>query len=174
MARGLSHPTPALLPAWQQGLGLVGWLAASFVTGALGGLASVNAAGFYGQLVQPAWAPPAWLFGPVWSVLFVMMAVAAWLVWRRHGFAGAAPALRLFAAQLVANALWTWMFFAWRLGGLALAEIAVLWLLIAATIAAFWPLHRLAALLLLPYLAWVSFAAALNLALWRLNPGLLG
>jgi tryptophan-rich sensory protein len=74
----------------------------------------------------------------------------------------------------VANALWTWMFFAWRLGGLALAEIAVLWLLIAATLFAFWPLHRLAALLLLPYLAWVSFAAALNLALWRLNPALLG
>jgi tryptophan-rich sensory protein len=174
MAAELSLPAPARLPAWQQGLGLAGWLAASFVTGAIGGLASINAAGFYGQLVQPAWAPPAWLFGPVWSVLFVMMAVAAWLVWRRHGFGGAARALQLFAAQLAANALWTWMFFAWRLGALALAEIAVLWLLIAATIAAFWPLHRTAALLLLPYLAWVSFAAALNLALWRLNPALLG
>jgi tryptophan-rich sensory protein len=162
------------MPAWRQGIGLAGWLVASFATGALGGLASVNAAGFYGQLVQPAWAPPAWLFGPVWSVLFVMMAVSAWLVWRRHGFAGAGRALSLFVAQLVANALWTWMFFAWRLGALALVEIAVLWLLIAATIAAFWPLHRLAALLLLPYLAWVSFAAALNAALWRLNPALLG
>jgi benzodiazapine receptor len=174
MAGELSLAPPARLPAWRQGLGLAGWLAACFVAGAVGGLASVNAAGFYGQLVQPAWAPPAWLFGPVWSVLFVMMAVAAWLVWRRHGFGGAARALQIFLAQLVANALWTWMFFAWRLGALALAEIAVLWLLIAATIAAFWPLHRLAALLLLPYLAWVSFAAALNLALWRLNPALLG
>ena len=174
MAAELSLPPPPRLPAWQQGLGLAGWLAASFVTGAIGGLASVNAAGFYGQLVQPASAPPAWLFGPVWSVLFVMMGVSAWLVWRRHGFAGAGRALQHFAAQLVANALWTWMFFAWRLGALALAEIAVLWLLIAATIAAFWPLHRTAALLLLPYLAWVSFAAALNLALWRLNPALLG
>jgi benzodiazapine receptor len=174
MAAEMTVPPSARLPVWQQGLGLAGWLAASFVTGAVGGLASINAAGFYGQLVQPAWAPPAWLFGPVWSVLFVMMAVAAWLVWRRHGFGGAAWALRLFAAQLVANALWTWMFFAWQFGALALAEIALLWLLIAATIGAFWPLHRLAALLLLPYLAWVSFAAALNLALWRLNPALLG
>jgi translocator protein len=165
---------PGGRPAWQQGLGLAGWLGASFAAGAAGGFASVNAAGFYGQLVQPPWAPPAWLFGPVWSVLFVMMSVAAWLVWRRHGFAGARRALVLFAAQLVANALWTWLFFAWRQGALAMAEITVLWLLIAACIVAFWPRHRLAALLMLPYLAWVSFAAALNLALWRLNPALLG
>jgi translocator protein len=174
MPRALTFSRPSNLPAWQQGLGLAGWLAASFAAGALGGFASINAAGFYGQLVQPRWAPPAWLFGPVWSVLFVMMAVAAWLVWRRHGFAGAGRALQLFVAQLVANALWTWLFFAWRLGALAMAEITVLWLLIAATFVAFWPLHRLAALLLLPYLAWVSFAAALNLALWQLNPALLG
>jgi translocator protein len=174
VARGLGSSRAAQLPAWQQALGLAGWLAATFAAAALGGWASINAAGFYGQLVQPGWAPPAGLFGPVWSVLFVMMGVAAWLVWRRHGFGRAARALQLFAVQLVANALWTWLFFAWRLGAVALAEIAVLWLLIAATIAAFWPLHRLAAALLLPYLAWVSFAAALNLALWRLNPTLLG
>jgi translocator protein len=157
-----------------QVFGLFGWLCASFIAGGIGGLASINAAGFYEQLVQPAWAPPAWLFGPVWSVLFVLMGVAAWLVWREHGFKGAATALKLHLAQLVANALWTWLFFAWRLGGVALAEIAVLWLLVAATLVRFWPLHRLAAVLLLPYLAWVSFAAALNLALWRLNPALLG
>ncbi|MBC7941032.1 MAG: tryptophan-rich sensory protein [Chitinophagaceae bacterium] len=160
--------------ALRQGLGLAGWLLASFVTGAIGSVASINATGFYGQLVQPSWAPPAWLFGPVWSVLFLLMGVSAWLVWRRHGFAGAAAALKLYAAQLVANALWTWLFFAWRQGAPALAEIAVLWLLIAATIVAFWRLHRAAALLLLPYLAWVSFAAALNLSLWRLNPSALG
>lgn len=158
----------------QQGIGLVGWLSASFVTGGIGGLASINAAGFYGQLVQPSWAPPAWLFGPVWSLLFVFMGVSAWLVWRDHGFRGAGGALKLYAAQLVANALWTWLFFAWRLGAFALTEIAVLWLLIAGTIFAFWRLHRFAALLLVPYLGWVSFAAALNFALWRLNPAILG
>jgi tryptophan-rich sensory protein len=154
-------------------LGLAGWLLASFVAGGIGSVASVNAAGFYGQLVQPPWAPPAWLFGPVWTVLFVLMGVAAWLVWREHGFRGAAVALRLYVAQLLANALWTWLFFAWQQGALALAEIAILWLLIAGTLVAFWRLHRGAAWLLVPYLAWVSFAAALNFALWRLNPGVL-
>ncbi len=155
-------------------LGLFGWLFASFATGAIGGFASANAAGFYGQLVQPSWAPPAWLFGPVWSVLFVLMGIAAWLVWREHSFRGARAALSLFVVQLVANALWTWLFFVWRLGAMAFAEIALLWLLIAATISLFWQLHRVAALLLLPYLAWVSFAAALNFTLWRLNPAVLG
>lgn len=159
--------------AVSQGLGLAGWLLASFATGAIGGFASIDAAGFYGKLVQPSWAPPAWLFGPVWSVLFILMGVSAWLVWREHGFRGAGAALKLYAAQLVANALWTWLFFAWQLGAMALAEIALLWLLIAATITMFWRLHRLAAILLAPYLAWVSFAAALNFALWRLNPAVL-
>lgn len=160
--------------AVNQGLGLVAWLLASFATAAVGALASVNAAGFYGQLVQPSWAPPDWLFGPAWSVLFVLMAVAAWLVWREHGFRGARLALTLYVVQLVLNALWSWLFFAWQLGAVAFAEIALLWTLIAATIVLFWRLHRAAAILLLPYLAWVSFASALNLTLWRLNPAILG
>ncbi|MCE9658402.1 MAG: tryptophan-rich sensory protein [Burkholderiales bacterium] len=155
-------------------LGLAGWLAASLVTGGIGAVASAGAATFYGTLSQPSWAPPAWLFGPVWSVLYVLMGVAAWLVWRRHGFADAAAALGLFAIQLVANALWTWLFFQWQLGAASLVEIVALWLLIAATLLAFWPLHRLAALLLVPYLAWVTFASALTLALLRLNPSALG
>jgi len=157
-----------------QALGLAGWLGASFTAGAVGAIASANAAGFYGQLAQPSWAPPAWLFGPVWSVLFVLMGISAWLVWRKQGFGGAATALTLFAAQLLANALWTWLFFTWRQGAAALAEIGVLWLLIAGTIAAFWRLQRVAAALLVPYLAWVSFAAALNFSLWQRNPTLLG
>ena len=160
--------------AAKQGLGLAGWLLASFAAAAMGGLASVNAAGFYGDLVRPPWAPPAWLFGPVWSVLFLLMGVAAWLVWRDHGFRGAGAALKLYLAQLLANALWSWLFFAWRQGAFAFAEVVVLWSLIAATIFSFWRLHRLAALLLVPYLAWVSFAAALNFVLWRLNPVVLG
>ncbi|MBP8176979.1 MAG: tryptophan-rich sensory protein [Xanthomonadales bacterium] len=160
--------------AAKQGLGLAGWLLASFAAAGMGGLASVNAAGFYGDLVRPPWAPPAWLFGPVWSVLFLLMGVAAWLVWRDHGFRGAGAALKLYLAQLLANALWSWLFFAWRQGAFAFAEVTVLWLLIAATIFSFWRLNRLAALLLVPYLAWVSFAAALNFVLWRLNPVVLG
>jgi translocator protein len=156
-----------------QALGLLGWLAASFVAGGVGAVASANASGFYGQLLQPSWAPPAWVFGPVWSALYILIGVAAWLVWRSHGFRGASGALGVFVVQLLANALWTWLFFKWHLGAAALAEILVLWLLIAATALAFWRLHRLAALLLLPYLAWVSFAAALTFSLWRLNPSLL-
>lgn len=102
------------------------------------------------------------------------MGIAAWLVWCKHGVRGAASALAIFVAQLFANALWTWLFFAWRLGAVALAEIVILWLLIAGTIALFWRLQRTAAMLLLPYLAWVSFATALSFSLWRLNPDLLG
>ena len=155
-------------------LGLVGWLAVTFAAGSVGALASARAATFYGQLSQPSWAPPAWLFGPVWSVLYLSMAVAAWLVWRERGFKGAPVALWLFVIQLVANALWTWLFFVLHAGALSMAEILVLWLLIAATILKFWPVRRLAALLLVPYLAWVSFASALTLSLWRLNPAVLG
>lgn len=157
-----------------QSLGLVGWLVVTFAAGSLGAIASSRAASFYGQLSQPNWAPPAWLFGPVWSVLYIAMAIAAWLVWRERGFRGARRALWLYVVQLVANALWTWLFFVLHLGALSLAEIVVLWLLIAATIFSFWPVHRLAALLLVPYLAWVSFACALNFSLWRLNPAVLG
>jgi len=158
----------------KQVLGLAGWLVASFVAGGIGAIASASAASFYCELSQPSWAPPAWLFGPVWSVLYVFMGIAAWLVWREHGFGGAFTALGLFVAQLFANALWTWIFFVWHQGALSLAEIIALWLLIASTILAFWRLHRLAALLLVPYLAWVSFATALTASLWRLNPAALG
>ena len=157
-----------------QALGLVGWLIATFAAGSVGAFASARAATFYGRLSQPSWAPPAWLFGPVWSVLYLCMAVAAWLVWRERGFKGARLALWLFVIQLVANAIWTWLFFVLHAGALSMAEILVLWLLIAATVFKFWPVHRVAALLLLPYLAWVSFASALTLALWRLNPAVLG
>lgn len=157
----------------KQSLGFVGWLAISLLAGATGAIASVRAATFYAQLAQPSWAPPAWLFGPVWSVLYVLMAIAAWLVWRTEGGRWGSPALKLFVGQLVANALWTWLFFVWHQGALALVEIVLLWLLIAATIAAFRRIHRLAAALLLPYLAWVSFASALTWSLWRLNPAAL-
>lgn len=169
MSAPMTHPA-----ARKQVLGLAGWLLATFVTGAIGAIASASAASFYAQLSQPSWAPPAWLFGPVWSGLYVLMGISAWLVWREHGFRGASTALKLFAVQLFANALWSWLFFVWHQGALSLVEIVALWLLIASTILAFWRLHRLAALLLVPYLAWVSFATALTVALWWLNPAALG
>jgi len=90
--------------------GLAGWVMLCFSAAAAGGVASVNAAGFYGELLQPSWAPPGWVFGPVWTVLYAMMAVSAWLVWRESGFSGAPAALSLFVVQLGANALWTWIF----------------------------------------------------------------
>ena len=151
-------------------LALAAFLVLSFVTAGVGAVASVSAKDFYGQLVQPSWAPPGWLFGPVWTVLFILMAVAAWLIWRRREDTQVRPALTVYGVQLAFNALWTWLFFAWQQGDWALVEIALLWSLIAITINRFWAIHRVAALLLLPYLAWVSFAAALNLSLLQLNP----
>ena len=156
--------------SWQL-VGLLGWLLAAFAAGAVGAVASADAASFYAQLSKPSWAPPAWLFGPVWSALYALMGISAWLVWRSPGSKGAA--LGLFGAQLVANALWSWFFFSWHRGALAAVEVLVLLALIAATMAAFWRTSRLAALLLVPYVLWVSFASVLTWALWRSNPGLL-
>ena len=158
----------------RQAIGLAGWLALTFTAAAIGAFASVQAGTFYLQLLRPAWAPPGWLFGPVWSVLYLLMGIAAWLVWRAQGWRGAGLALGLFVVQLAVNALWTWLFFVWHQGAWALVEIVLLWGLIVGTIAAFWPHHKIAALMLLPYLAWVSFATALTYAMWTLNPSVLG
>lgn len=158
----------------RQIVGFVGWLVVTAAAAGIGGYASANAPDFYGSLVRPAWAPPAWLFGPVWSVLYLLMAIAAWLVWRVGGFRGAPAALSLYLIQLVLNALWTWLFFTWRQGALSFAEIVLLWILIVATIVAFWRIRPVAALLLVPYAAWTTYATALTFAIWRLNPHLLG
>jgi tryptophan-rich sensory protein len=155
-------------------MGLIGWFIASFAISAVGAIASIEARSFYAGLVQPEWAPPGWVFGPVWTLLFALMAIAAWLVWRKGGFHAHRIALSLFITQLLFNALWSWLFFAWRLGGPAFADILLLWGLILATLIAFWHVQRLAGILLVPYLLWVSFAAFLNYALWQLNPALLG
>jgi tryptophan-rich sensory protein len=157
----------------RQVFGLLGWQLLCFAFAAIGAIASADAGAFYGQLARPGWAPPGWLFAPVWTVLYALMGAAAWLVWRAHGFTKGKAALTLFIVQLGANALWTWIFFAWHQGALAFAEILLLWCLIVATAASFQRLNALAAVLLLPYLAWVTFACALTYATWRLNPGLL-
>lgn len=164
---GTSDTKPAVA-SW---LGLVGWIGISLAAGAVGGLASARASSFYVQLNRPEWAPPGWLFGPVWTVLYVLMGIAAWMVWRERGWAGARGALTLFLVQLAVNALWTWLFFAWRQGRLALADIVLLAALIVATMIAFARVRTVAAILLAPYLLWVLFATALTMAIWRANPG---
>jgi translocator protein len=152
-------------------LALAGWIALAAVAGALGAVASADAKQFYGSLMQPAWAPPARVFGPVWTVLYILMAVAAWLVWRERGWARARGALGLFVVQLALNALWSWLFFAWHRGGWAFADIVALLIALVATVVAFARIRKAAAWLLAPYLAWVSFAAVLNYSVWRMNPG---
>jgi len=158
----------------RQSLGLLSWLVVCFIAAAIGGAASINAGAFYTELVQPPWAPPGSWFGPVWSVLYLLMGISAWLVWRRGGFAQQRVPLALFLVQLAFNALWTWLFFGWQQGALAFIEILLLWCLILATLIAFWRVRALAAVLLVPYLLWVSFAAALNYSIWQLNPQILG
>ena len=148
-------------------LGLQGWLVVCFGAATLG--AVFMPGDWYATLKKPSWNPPGWIFGPVWSALYPMMAVAAWLVWKRGGFAGQRRPLTLFLVQLALNAAWTPLFFGLHWPGVAFAEIVLLWLAIAATIAAFRLVSRAAAWLLVPYLAWVSVASVLNFALWRLN-----
>lgn len=124
---------------------------------------------WYPTLIKPSWTPPSWLFGPVWTLLYTMMAVAAWLVWRRHGEAPVGLALGIFGVQLALNFAWSLLFFGLHRPDLAMLDIVALWLSILATIIIFYRLSTLAALLLIPYLLWVTFASALNYALWHLN-----
>jgi|SRR5688572_32635232 len=157
-------------------LALLGWLALAAAAGAIGGIASRDAGDFYGALAKPSWAPPGWLFGPVWSALYVLMGIAAWLVWRARPATPANRAIRrrglaLFVGQLGLNALWTWLFFAWRQGAVAFAGIVLLWLVVVVTTWHFGRVRPLAAWCLVPYLGWVGFATALTWAVWQRNPG---
>lgn len=152
-------------------LGLVGWVVLCLGVAALSGWATVEGVRtWYPTIAKPSWTPPSWLFGPVWTALYAAMGVAAWRVWRIGGIRAASGALGLFVVQLAVNGLWSPIFFAWHRLGLATLDIGLLWLLILATIAAFRRHDRVAALLLVPYLAWVTFASALTFAIWRLNP----
>lgn len=149
-------------------IGLAVAVASCVAAAAIGGIVTGRSLrDWYPALRKPRWNPPNAVFGPVWSVLYLAMAVAAWLVWREAGWSAA---LGIFAAQLAINVLWTVAFFGQRRPRDAVAVILALWVAIAATIAAFWPVSPLAAALLLPYLAWVTFASALNVAIARLAP----
>jgi tryptophan-rich sensory protein len=124
---------------------------------------------WYPMLQKPSWTPPSWLFGPVWTLLYLMMAVAAWLVWRKWGLDGVGVALGLFALQLALNAAWSPLFFGLRNPLAGLLDIVPLWVAILATLLSFWKISPIAGLLMVPYWLWVSFATALNFAIWRLN-----
>ena len=146
-------------------LALAGFLVLTFLA-PLGGLAGKPGA-WFASLAKPSWNPPPWLFGPVWTLLYITIAVAAWGVWKRAGWNRAHA---WWLAQLALNAAWTPVFFGLHRPGLAAAVIVALWIAIVGTIAAFFKVERWTAWLLAPYLAWVTFATALNIAIWRLNP----
>jgi len=168
--RGREPPRRPVRSRRQDAAVLVGFLAACYGAAALGNAFSGGLrGGWYDALRKPAFHPPGWLFGPVWTVLYACMGIAAWLVWRRRGLRRAALPLLLFAAQLALNAAWTPLFFGLRSPALAFADIAALWVMIVLTTAWFFPISRPAGWLMAPYLAWTTFAAVLNLALWRLN-----
>lgn len=164
--------TPSLRPAPGRG-----WLAAivsvaiALAVGAVGGLATASSVTtWYPGLDKPPFNPPNAVFGPVWTGLYVLMALAAWRIWRAGPADGRRRrALTLYGVQLALNLAWSLIFFGLRQPGLALAEVVVLLAAILATIAAFWPIDRPAALMLVPYAAWVTFATALNFEIWRLN-----
>lgn len=148
-------------------LAWVAWVLSCFAAAATGVFVSVD--GWYAALHKPSWNPPDWVFGPVWTTLYLMMATAAWLVWRQGGWARQGRLLGLFVTQLALNALWTPLFFGLHSPPLAFACIIALWIAVAMTARGFRPVSRPAALLLLPYQLWISFAAVLNFAIWRLN-----
>lgn len=156
--------TKTLQPAWP---GLPLWWLACFAAPLVSIWARPD--DWYATLTKPIWNPPNWVFGPVWTTLYALMGVAAWLVWRRGGWRAQRRRLGWFTAQLVLNALWTPLFFGLHRLDLALLEIVVLWSAIVATIVAFARTNTVAAWLLAPYLAWVSFASVLTFALWQLN-----
>ena len=147
---------------------------ATLAAALLGGWGSVSSSELYLQLDKPGWAPPGSVFGPVWTILYILMAVAAVLVVLRAGRRSTGGALPLFYLQLGLNALWPWLFFRWRLGALSLTEIVILLVVLLFTVIAFARIHRVAAVLLLPYLAWVGYATALTWSVWRRNPDVLG
>lgn len=158
------------LSAFQQCLGLVVAIVICFAAAGLGGFVTApNIPTWYADLAKPSWNPPNWIFGPVWSCLYLMMAISAWLVWRQAGVVGAQLPLALFAVQLALNSLWSILFFGLHRPGMAAVEILLLWTAILVTLIVFWKRSRWAGALLVPYLAWVSFAAILNAVIWRMN-----
>ncbi len=149
-------------------IGLILWILVSMAAGGVG--SQFMPGEWYASLTKPSWNPPSSVFAPVWTTLYILMGIAAWLVWRKVGFAGARLALSLFLVHLVFNALWSYLFFGLHQPGWALVEIVVLWTMILVVMIGFWRVSVPAGALLVPYLCWVTFASVLNFALWRLLP----
>lgn len=169
MARDSTENVPTLTRS-RQVIGLVVAIIVCFAAAGLGGLVTTpKIPNWYADLAKPTWTPPGWIFGPVWTLLYLMMAIAAWLVWRHQGFTRAKAPLSLFAIQLALNSLWSVLFFGLQNPGLAVIDIVLLLAAILATLIVFWKHSRWAGALLAPYLVWVSFATALNVAIWRMN-----
>ena len=153
-------------------IGLVVWIGVCLGAGGLGAIATTTEIdGWYRTIAKPAWNPPDFVFGPVWTTLYVMMGVAAWVVWKPAGVRAAVLPLTLFVVQLGLNVAWSWIFFAMHQPGWACVEIVILWLAIVATTVAFFGCSEIAGWLMVPYLAWVSFASVLNFTIWQLNAG---
>ena len=149
---------------------LLGWLLICYAVAAVGAVMSMSGLlSWYPLLIKPSFNPPDWVFGPVWTVLYTMMGISAWMVWRKRGWAEGQVPLGWFTLQLTLNMAWSGLFFLYENPGLAFVEIIILWITIAATTVSFWSVDRRASLLLVPYLAWVTFATVLNFAIWRLN-----
>jgi tryptophan-rich sensory protein len=152
-------------------LGLAAFVALAAIASAIGSSVTLpQIDGWYVGLAKPSFTPPNWVFGPVWTLIYLTMAIAGWLIWYRYGLSEARVALSLFAVQLVLNVLWSVLFFGLQRPGIALVDIVLLWLAILATLAAFLRLRPAAGWLLVPYLLWVSYAVALNAAIVQLNP----
>ena len=162
------HISKVKVPAGRDLLGLITFVLLCFGVSVLGGRVTVPALRpWYEALAKPAWTPPGWVFGPIWTLLYPLIAIAGWTIWREGR---SRVAVLLFLLQLALNAAWPWFFFGLHRLDWALIDIVALVVAIVATIVVFYPLRRRAALLLVPYLAWVVFAAALNFAIWQLNP----
>lgn len=155
-------------------VGLLLWILGTSVASVSGAVSAASAKDFYARLDKARWAPPAWLFGPAWTVLYLSMAVAAWRVWRHFGFDGAQTELIWYVAQLVLNAAWSWIFFVRRSGRLAFIEVLLLLSAVITTMVLFYQRDVIAGLLFVPYALWVSFATTLTFSVWRRNPHLLG
>ena len=160
-----------VLPFRRQALGLIVSIIVCLGVAGLGGLVTdPRVFDWYAQLAKPKWTPPDWVFGPVWTVLYICMAVSVWLIWRQGGSVTAKVPMALFVAQLVLNSLWSILFFGFQQPGIAAIEIVLMWAAILTTIVVFWNRSTSASLLLVPYLAWVTFAVLLNWTIWQMNP----
>ncbi|WP_373065068.1 TspO/MBR family protein [Gemmatimonas sp.] len=152
---------------------LLAWIVGTSFAAISGAVTAKSANEFYSRLQKPWWAPPGWLFGPAWTILYILMGTAAWRVWRDAGFGGAQVELSWYAVQLVFNMAYSYLFFVRRAGLVSTIEVVCLWLSVAITLVLFWRRDVIAGVLFVPYLMWVTFATTLTIAVWRRNPTLL-